>query len=245
MIDPETPEERAARLYFDSYFRDYWAPDREEVLARIRATGKAEAPTTPVPPPTAPTVPPGGRTGTYMPGDVNADKWNNPAHNTPKYVVLRILSKYPPSPEGLLAAAEELRASGYGTLSGKDEITLGAAAGEYAGRVIDVGRSFSDTSPGASRGWYWGDTTPGPPTGALAALGGITPPAPKQEFIGAGTFDTVKPTPRGSENPYAPRMFVNPNIQVDQNLASSFAPSQGTGLAMIRPEKRLFGGMFG
>lgn len=99
--------------------------------------------------------------GQYMPGDVNLDKWNDPNHTTPKYAVLRILSKYPPGAAGLQAAKPELLASGYvSDVNDKDGIVLGGQrAGEYSGRNIDVGRAFSTNDP-KQMGWYWGDQTP-------------------------------------------------------------------------------------
>jgi hypothetical protein len=41
---------------------------------------------------------PAGPVGTYMPGGVDPTKWNDPKHATPKYLVLRLLSMFPPTP---------------------------------------------------------------------------------------------------------------------------------------------------
>lgn len=100
----------------------------------------------------------------YNVGGINPDKWFNPEHKTPKYTVLRILSKYPPTPEGLQQAKAELEAVGIQVV-GKDKI-LHPEAG-----VIDVGEAFG---AGGGKSWQWlpvGDN----PGSALGGPGGGGP----------------------------------------------------------------------
>lgn len=85
-----------------------------------------------------------GNVGQYMPEGYDQRKWDS-GHSSPKYDVFRILSKYPPGPEGLQAAGPELQQAGY-KLSGKDGI-IGPD-----GVFIDVGRGFSG---GQNMGWWW------------------------------------------------------------------------------------------
>lgn len=88
-----------------------------------------------------------GNVGTYMPGGYDQAKFNDPANaNSTKYQVGRILSKYPPGPEGLQAASQELSALGISVI-GKDKIKL------PDGTTVDVGFSFSD--PNAQHNWQY------------------------------------------------------------------------------------------
>lgn len=82
------------------------------------------------------------------PGGWDAAKWHNPNHNTPKYVVGRILANYPPTPDGLTQAMPEIQKAMPGTTRvGDDKISIPDVG------VIDVGLSFSI---GGGVGWWWG-----------------------------------------------------------------------------------------
>lgn len=55
----------------------------------------------------------------------DANKWNDPNHQTPKYVVGRILSQFPTTVEGATQAAAEIaRAYPGTTFNGKDKLTI-------------------------------------------------------------------------------------------------------------------------
>lgn len=95
-----------------------------------------------------------GQIGSYMPGGYDQNKWANPEHTTPKYIIGRILSKYPPTPEGYAAAQNELMQTGLISGFGKDSLMLNDKSG-YGGHNIDVGRAFSD--PNGQRQWQWLD----------------------------------------------------------------------------------------
>lgn len=100
-----------------------------------------------------------GNVGQYMPGGYDQAKFNDPSLGTStKYQVGRILSKYPPGPDGLRAASQELSALGISVI-GKDTIRL------PDGTTVDVGNSFSD--PNAQHTWQYnwsgplGSSSPG------------------------------------------------------------------------------------
>ena len=98
----------------------------------------------------------GSRFGQYTPEGYNLQSDSN----STKYQVGMILSRYPPGPEGLQAAARELAALGISVV-GRDTIRL------PDGTTADVGRAFSDTTPGASRAWQYNWS--GPAGGAASA----------------------------------------------------------------------------
>ncbi len=78
----------------------------------------------------------------------DAAKWNNLTHTTPKYTVGRILSYYPPTPDGLTQAMPEIQKAYPGTTRlGDDKIDIPEVG------VVDVGLSFSI---GGGVGWWWG-----------------------------------------------------------------------------------------
>jgi hypothetical protein len=82
------------------------------------------------------------------PGGWDAAKWNNPEHTTPKYVIGRILSYYPPTPDGLTSAMPEIQKAYPGTTRvGDDKIDIPDVG------LVDVGLSFSI---GGGVGWWWG-----------------------------------------------------------------------------------------
>jgi hypothetical protein len=100
---------------------------------RLSETPALDAPADPLPP-----CPPGW----------DAAKWNNPDHVTPKYVVGRILARYPPTPDGLTEAMPDIQKAFPGTTRiGDDKIDIPDVG------VIDVGLSFSI---GGGVGWWWG-----------------------------------------------------------------------------------------
>ena len=85
-------------------------------------------------------------------------KWKNLSHTTPKYVVGRILAKYPSTPEGLRQALREIQRSFPGaSISGSngDRLILpGVGENGRDNLTIDVGRSFG---AGGNQGWQWID----------------------------------------------------------------------------------------
>lgn len=91
-----------------------------------------------------------GNVGQYNPWGYDAGKFNDPNKHDPKYDVGRILSKYPPSTEGLQAAMAELGPLGY-RMSGKDSI-IGPD-----GVPIDVGFAFGS---GQGSHWQWNPNDP-------------------------------------------------------------------------------------
>jgi hypothetical protein len=75
-------------------------------------------------------------------------KWANLSHNTPKYAIGRILSYYPPTPDGLTQALPEIQKAYPGTARvGDDKIDIPDVG------IVDVGLSFSI---GGGVGWWWG-----------------------------------------------------------------------------------------
>lgn len=85
--------------------------------------------------------------GQYTPEGYDIGKLNDPANaNSTKYQVGRILSNFPPGPEGLQQAASQLAALGISVV-GRDKIRL------PDGTTADVGRAFSD--PNANKAWQY------------------------------------------------------------------------------------------
>ena len=81
------------------------------------------------------------------PGGWDATKWVNPNHTTPKYVVGRILWRYPPSPEALAQALPAIQAQYPGTTQvGSDKLQIPDVG------LIDVGVDFG---PGHGQSWAW------------------------------------------------------------------------------------------
>lgn len=116
--------------------------------------------------PSQPTTPPqsgtamgaiaAGNVGQWMPQGYDMGKWNNPDKHDPKYDVGRILSKYPPGPAGLQAAAPELEKLGFRVM-GKDKIV------GPDGFPVDVGQGFSGgMENGSPMNWWWNPSNPGP-----------------------------------------------------------------------------------
>lgn len=100
-------------------------------------------------------------------------KWADPAHTTPKYVVGRILSGYPSTPDGLKQALPAIQAAFPGTsLVGLDTLNIPGVG------LVDVGVGFST----GGTGWAWqaesaggGAPAPSMPTaGAAPGAGGAT-----------------------------------------------------------------------
>lgn len=143
----------------------------------------------PDPTPTNP-PPPGGQLHNALPG-WDATKWNDPNHKTPKYVIGRILAKYPPSAAGLQQAKAEIEATGLARVTGHDTITL-APGVEGGGHLVDVGQNFSS---GQNMAWWWGDTSATPQGGAGGGAGapGTTMPGPmSNDPAGGGYSDTIR-----------------------------------------------------
>lgn len=101
------------------------------------------------------TQPQSGNIGQFIPQGYDQGKWNDPNKHDPKYDVGRILSKYPPGPQGLQQAAPELQQLGFRVI-GKDKI-VGAD-----GFPIDVGQGFSGgMENGSPMNWWWNPSNPG------------------------------------------------------------------------------------
>lgn len=108
-----------------------------------------------------------GNRGT-LPG-WDANKLSDPNHQTPKYVVGRILSNYPDTPDGLKAAVPDIQQAYPGsTLVGDDKLNIPGVG------TVDVGVSFGS---GGGKGWAWqtGDGGGGSKAGG-AAGGGMANP---------------------------------------------------------------------
>lgn len=81
------------------------------------------------------------------PGGWDSAKWTNPNHTTPKYVIGRILWRYPPNPESLAQALPAIQARYPGTTQvGQDKLQIP----EWG--LIDVGVDFG---PGHGESWAW------------------------------------------------------------------------------------------
>jgi hypothetical protein len=84
-------------------------------------------------------------------------KLNNPEHNTPKYIVGRILSHYPNTPEGLQQALPEIQRHFPGTRivgSKGDKLDFGSNVDPKSGQplgVIDVIRAAGN----GGEAWQW------------------------------------------------------------------------------------------
>jgi hypothetical protein len=133
------------------------------------------APTEPSPfsAPTAPAPTSTRQTPTAAPAGFDATKWANPDHNTPKYAITRITSKYNLADAGERdQAIAEIMAAEPGTqFNGKDKIML-PGSGEGRGVWIDI---FGNATGGEYRP-QWLDTSyePGganykPPVSAASA----------------------------------------------------------------------------
>jgi hypothetical protein len=82
------------------------------------------------------------------PGGWDPVKWTNPNHNTPKYVVGRILWRFPPTPDGLTQAMPEIQKAMPGTTRvGDDKLNIPDVG------IVDVGVAFGI---GGGVGWGWG-----------------------------------------------------------------------------------------
>jgi hypothetical protein len=97
------------------------------------------------------TNPTGGTNSTTLPPcppGWDPVKWSDLSHTTPKYVVGRIITQYPPTPQGLIDAMPQLQAAIPGlTQVGDDTLSIPGAG------VVDVGLSFG---AGGGVGWWWG-----------------------------------------------------------------------------------------
>ena len=83
----------------------------------------------------------------YAPAGWDQGKWTNASHTTPKYVVGRILSQFPDTPEGLQQAMPQIQQAFPGaTQVGKDSINIPGIG------IVDVGVGFSQ---GGGQGWAW------------------------------------------------------------------------------------------
>lgn len=194
------------------------------------------------PPGTPPATPPA--TGTTYTGATpqgwSGRKWNDASHQSAKYVIGRILMKYPPTPAGLQAAKAEIEATGLATVVGTDKLRL-----TRTGEVGDVGSNFNSGKPSTMR-WHWGfasDAPKKPPTTKPPLEGrpisppgippwedpgpilppGIPPPlgsAPLASFLTSPgrqevafmetTSPTREPDPLGAQAWFRPRAQIRP-----------------------------------
>lgn len=170
----------------------------------------------------------GGTVGQYMPEGYDSGKFNDPTNaNSTKYQVGRILSKYPPGPEGLQAAAAELEKLGI-KVSGKDRITL------PDGTTTDVGKAFSD--PGANHAWQynWSGPTEGNQAAnpmapfsavnsAMAAFGN----GPNRQLMDNGRTSLSAPNPLAPVANNQPQMDINSMFSNNQQLGPSYMERGG------------------
>lgn len=176
-------------------------------------------------------------------------------NNTVKYQVGRVLSRHPPTAEGLAAAAEELRGMGIDVTQGGrngDLLEFGAGVVDDNGNAIgtvDVGRGFG----AAGSGWAWqpggatggggGDMGDAPADiqGAYAYLKSIAHPGMSRAEMESAVTRAFGNVP-GFEKAYAGDVVINgrkidlitnfegPGASWSDNL--SFVPLQGGGAAV-------------
>lgn len=137
------------------------------------------------------------------PAGWDATKWADANHQTPKYVIGKILSNYADTPAGLQAAMADIQRAYPGATmanaqSGK--ITLPGVG------TIDVGLSFGS---GGGRGWAWNpvDDTAGSPVGtstnsgapnSLATVGSAFTPGANSSMAGINAIPSQYPTGIGN-----------------------------------------------
>lgn len=194
-----------------------------------------ETPPTSVPPgPTRPTTPPTPTTPSLGPALSGWDpnKWVNASHTTPKYVIGRILSRYPPTVEGLKQAIPELQAAFPGlTFNGKDKIV-----------VPGLGPQGIDVLQAASTGgvaWQWIDTdaeaaAQRPAAGSLPGAGlpsNADPYTPGSFYGGGGNVGPgLDRMPMGGGMPSVPDPAAPwvPNAFTPKPITSQPGPTQFT-----------------
>lgn len=143
-----------------------------------------------------------GGYGTVMAG-WDQGKWADPNHQTPKYVLGRVLSKYPASKQGAAAAAAELALAYPGTrFNGKDKIAI-PGIGEY-----DVLQNSGTNDPRQMR-WQFLDMAAADPGEAQTSQPMVDPYAMLLASLGGyqqGQMPMMQPSPQ----PAAPA--VDPNM---------------------------------
>lgn len=97
----------------------------------------------------------------------NDQKWGN--QKSVKYIAGSILSRYPPTPEGLQQAVQDPDFKAWfpnAQLIGDDKVDFGGVLSDIDGGVpvgvVDVGLKFSQ---GGGEGWWWGAEDPNAATG--------------------------------------------------------------------------------
>lgn len=108
-----------------------------------------------------------------------ASKWNDPNHQTPKYVVGRILSNYPDNPGGLTAAIQDIQRA----YPGASLVNPTSGTINIPGiGLVDVGVSFGS---GGGRGWAWQPISGSTPTNSTASTvqGGTAAPTSSVESL--------------------------------------------------------------
>lgn len=99
----------------------------------------------------APQYQPGGYNRQNLFGTLSDEKLNDPNHQSPKYSVLRILSNFPSTPDGLQQGLAAVQQAYPGTqIAGKDGLNIPGVG------TVDVGAQFSQ---GGGKGWAWNPKT--------------------------------------------------------------------------------------
>jgi len=135
------------------------------------------------------------RPSSAPPAGWEAGKWNDPSHQTPKYVIGRILSQYQPSVQGAAQAAQELaRAYPGAQFNGKDKVMIPGVG------VIDV---LQNSGSGQNMRWQFGVEEQGGGGGGQApagAPGGYDPMSAMYQLL-AGAQGGGQPQPGYAQDP--------------------------------------------
>ena len=116
--------------------------------------------------------------GAVMPG-WDATKWNDPAHQTPKYVVGRLVSQYGTDDASFAKAVADIQKAYPGTTTdGKDKVTIPGVG------TIDIRTGASQ----GGTGWAWQPVT-GPDGSPVAQ--GASPSGPGSPGPGTSGWDNV------------------------------------------------------
>lgn len=186
------------------------------------AVGPAIPPTTPTTGNTDGFAQPGfTRAGTAaVPAGWDATKWNDQTHQTPKYVVGRILSNYPDNPGGLQSALGDIQKAYPGTqLIGDDKLMIPGVG------IVDVGVSFGS---GGGHGWAWQEqqTNAGAPVQVPTSAQGQSGIDPS--IIAALTkLFATRPTPVTTPTPSSATTSTAPPASTPPPTTGGTTTSQG------------------
>lgn len=121
-------------------------------------------------------------------GGYDAGKMADASHQSPKYVVGRILTNFPDTAEGLGQALPHIQQAYPGTqLVGKDKLNIPGVG------IIDVGKGFS---AGGGQGWQWYDEA-----AAAAAAGQAAPVRPASAPPALNSLVSMLSMPGGGGRP--------------------------------------------